>query len=101
MENLDEKLKEFAELVEKHAIEDLYRMNVACEANIISSRTSIKPGKKYTKVDIGTSGRFMVENESGKIYGIKAYGVIHRGHFYGTLDDFKERRWSRFQGRVR
>ena len=47
---------------------------------------TVTPGRKYTRVDVGMSGRFMVENDTGAIYGIKAYGVIHRGHYYGTLD---------------
>ena len=46
----------------------------------------VKPATKYTKIDIGGAGRFMVVNETGEIYGIKGYGVIHRGHFYGTLE---------------
>jgi len=37
-------------------------------------------------VDIGNSGRFMIEIETGNIFGIKGYGTVHRGHFYGTLE---------------
>ena len=48
---------------------------------------TVKAGPKYTRVDVGSSGRFMVENSTGQIYGIKAYGVIHRGHYFGTLSD--------------
>ena len=47
---------------------------------------TVKPGPKYTRIDVGSSGRFMVVNDTGEIYGIKAYGVIHRGHYFGTLD---------------
>ncbi len=60
------------------------------------SKTTIKPGKKFTKVDVGTSGKFMVENESGNIFGIKGYGVVHRGHFYGTLDTTAEYHWGEY-----
>lgn len=55
---------------------------------------SVKPGKKYTKVDVGTSGRYMVENDTGEIYGIKGYGVIHRGHHFGNLDTIAEWNWG-------
>ena len=48
---------------------------------------TVKPGPKYTRIDVGSSGRFMVVNDTGEIYGIKAYGVIHRGHYFGTLSD--------------
>ncbi len=53
----------------------------------------IRPGKKYTKVDVGDSGKYMI-TETGEIFGIKAYGVIHRGHQYGTLDTVNDWEWS-------
>ena len=55
---------------------------------------TIKMGRKYANVDIGQSGKYMVELATGAIYGIKAYGVIHRGHYYGTLDTINEWDWS-------
>lgn len=55
---------------------------------------SVKPGKKFTKVDIGSSGRYIVDNTTGEIFGIKAYGVIHRGRRYGTLDTIHDWDWS-------
>ena len=54
----------------------------------------VKMGRKYANVDVGSSGRYMVELSTGAIYGIKAYGVIHRGHFYGTLDTISEWNWG-------
>ncbi len=82
-----EKLQAFANQVQDayHA----YLLKSGTRPDIIANSThqvTIKPGPKYTKIDIGSSGRFMVVNETGQIFGIKAYGVIHRGHFYGTLD---------------
>ena len=42
------------------------------------------PGKVYTKVDVGPhhnmSGKYMVDNATGVIYGIKGYGKVHKGH---------------------
>lgn len=58
------------------------------------ARINIKPGKKYTKVDIGGSGKYMVDLSDGAIYGIKAYGVIHKGHQYGTLDTIDQWFWG-------
>ena len=55
---------------------------------------TVKPGRKYTKIDVGYSGKYMVVNETGEIYGIKAYGVIHKGHYYGTLDTINEWNWG-------
>ena len=61
------------------------------------AQSKIIPGKKYTKIDIGGSGRYMVVNGSGEIFGIKAYGVIHRGHQYGTLDTINDWNWSEYK----
>ena len=58
------------------------------------ANTRIKMGRKYANIDVGQSGKYMVELSTGNIYGIKAYGVIHRGHFYGTLDTINEYDWS-------
>jgi hypothetical protein len=60
------------------------------------SKTTVKEGKKFTKVDVGTSGKFMVENETGNIFGIKGYGVVHTGHFYGTVDTTAEYHWGNY-----
>ena len=59
-------------------------------------KVTIKPGRKYTKVDVGDSGKYMVENDTGDIYGIKAYGVIHRGHRYGNLSTIHDYYWGRY-----
>jgi hypothetical protein len=55
----------------------------------------VKPGRKYVNVDVGSSGKYMITPE-GEIYGIKGYGVIHRGHFYGTLDTINQWNWSNY-----
>jgi len=54
----------------------------------------VSMGKKFARVDIGNSGKYMVDLETGDIYGIKAYGVVHRGHRYGTLETIGEWDWS-------
>ena len=59
-----------------------------------SSMVKVTPGKKYTKVDVGDSGKYMVVNATGEIFGIKAYGVIHKGHRYGTLETINDWYWG-------
>ena len=90
---MDVKIKELAKLIEKQHIEKLYKDNLDCVANILQSKTSIKEGKKYIKIDVGNSGKYMVDKE-GNIFGIKAYGVIHRGHQYGTLETIDQYYWG-------
>ena len=58
---------------------------------------SVKPGRTYTRVDVGGSGKYMVVDATGEIFGIKAYGVIHRGHAYGTLDTIDAWDWSGYR----
>lgn len=53
-------------------------------------------GSKYTKVDVGRSGKFMVVNDTGEIFGIKGYGRIHRGHAFGTLETVSEWFWGNY-----
>lgn len=92
-------IETFAALLEADQIRGLHERQVACQGNIDNAKVKIKPGKKFTKVDVGSSGKFMVENETGNIFGIKAYGVVHRGHFYGTLDTVTEYDWSEYYPR--
>lgn len=62
---------------------------------------SIKMGRKYANIDFGGSGKYMVELATGAIYGIKAYGVIHRGHYFGTLDTLADWDWSGYRASKR
>lgn len=64
----------------------------------------VVPGPKYTKVNIGCrgnlSGKYMVENETGVIYGIKGYGKVHKGHVYGTLATVNDWYWGGYTGEL-
>jgi len=88
-----DKLTKFARLLQAQQIKRLRKDKFNCPANMLECKVTIKPGKKYTKVDIGGSGRYMIDRE-GNIYGIKAYGVIHKGHSYGTLDTINQYYWG-------
>jgi hypothetical protein len=94
--NTQQNIQQFAELVERQQIERLHKDNLACEANIINSKVTIIEGRKYTKFDVGTSGKFMIDQE-GNIFGIKAYGVIHKGHHYGTLNTINDYYWGNYK----
>lgn len=79
------------------------RLAVSCpNLDLEGGHYSVKvvPGPVYTKVDFGGSGKYMVENATGTIYGIKGYGRVHKGHWYGTLDTIAEWDWSGY-GAVR
>lgn len=96
-----DKLEAFAELLEREQIEELGRRGLACQGNLANCRVRIIPGRKYTRVNVGTSGKYMIVNDTGEIYGIKAYGVIHRGHRYGMLETINEWYWGEYVGRLK
>jgi len=93
---LDAKLKTFAELLEKQQIERLHKDNLACQVNIDNAKTYIRKGNRYIKIDVGTSGKYMID-KAGNIFGIKGYGVIHRGHQFGTLDTINDWNWGDYR----
>jgi len=94
----DPKMIAFAQLLETHQLIELRRRNLDCESNVRQCKVTIKAGKKYHKVDVGTSGKYMVEAATGKIFSIKAYGVVNKGHQYGTLDTIDEFCWGGYRG---
>lgn len=91
-----EKIKRLANLIENQQIERLRKTGLGCESNILNSKVKIKEGKKYVKIDVGSSGKYMIDCE-GNIFGIKAYGVIHKGHQYGTLDTIDLYYWGDYK----
>jgi len=71
-----------------------------------AEQVQVIEGPKYTKVDLGTegggfSGKYMIENATGIIYGIKGYGRVHKGHRYGTLATVDEWYWGGYVGEKR
>lgn len=92
----EEKLNHLTDLITQQHAETLGRKNLACEGNRLNAIGHVHQGPKYTRVDIGGSGRYMVVNETGEIFGIKGYGIIHRGHQYGTLDTVDSYYWGEY-----
>ena len=94
---MENKLKQLCEKITKESIERLIFTKLDCQCNRDNVITHYITGKKYTKVDVGTSGRYMVDNVTQEIFGIKAYGVINKAHFYGTLDTIEDYFWGDFK----
>jgi len=63
-----------------------------------SCHVTIEYGNKYAKINVGRSGKYMIilpgNPGEGRIHGIKAYGVIHHKHIYGTLDTINDWNWG-------
>ena len=79
-------IEELAQKIQDGEQASLRKAKLDCEANLKNTITSIKQGRKWTAINVGYSGKYMI-NPQGEIYGIKAYGVPHLGHYYGTLDN--------------
>jgi hypothetical protein len=92
------KLERFRRLVEEGQIADLKRRKLDCQGNLDGAKTTVVLGRKFSRVNTDRSGKYMVDNATGEIYGIKAYGVVHRGHRYGTLDTVDEWDWAGYVG---
>lgn len=90
----ESKLQRLAQLIEEQTAESLKARGLWI-GNERDAKVTITPGTKYTKVDRGSSGKYMVDRD-GNIWGIKAYGVPHKGHHYGTLDTIDQYYWGRY-----
>lgn len=99
MNDYQYKLEQFALALQVQSQIGCKVAGVGCQANLDHCRTAIVPGLKYDKVDIGSSGRYMVDRCTGAIYGIKGYGQIHKGHCYGTLDTINTFWWGGYTAR--
>jgi len=86
---------ELAKLIEDQQIDRLKKENLGCDANILNVRTKVIKGRKYTKINIGGSGRYMVDKE-GIIYGIKGYGQVNIKNTFGTLDTAGHYYWGQY-----
>lgn len=87
-----------AEIIAKQTHDRFIKEGMDWRVHAHNYLVTVKPGNKYTKIDIGTSGKYMIDAD-GNIFGIKAYGVIHRGHYYGTLDTISQYDWSGYVAR--
>ena len=97
MENLDAKLEAFRARLEADQLEGLKRHGVDCEPNRHGVKCWIKGGKKYAHINVGSSGKYVVVLATGEIFGIKGYGVIHRGYQFGTLDIIADYEWGEYR----
>ena len=92
-----DKLQALCDKITKESQARLIKENLGCQCNLDNVVCHYKIAPKYTKIDDKTSGRYMIENSTGEIYGIKAYGVIHRGHYYGNLDTINNYNWGYYR----
>lgn len=95
---MKDKLQTFADLVHNDTIDHTKKTypNINATYREQEARVTTRPGKKYTKVDVGRSGKYMVVIATGEIFGIKAYGVIHKGKRYGNLDTIHNYYWGEY-----
>ena len=95
--NTTEKLEAFRAHLEFECMRGLIAQGYILTLDIHPHACRVELGNKYAKVDVGGphwSGRYMVDLATEEIFGIKGYGVIHRGHQYGTLDTINDFDWS-------
>lgn len=94
-----QKLEALANLLEKQQMERLAKEGITLEVHAPNYKSRIVVGKKYAKIDLGTCGKLMVDMTTEEIFGIKGYGVVHKGHVYGTLDTIGDWYWGYYKPR--
>lgn len=95
-------IEPFASLLEREQRTDFtenYPGAYLDERRDAACKVTVKLGQKFAKVDVGTSGKYMVDLETGEIFSIKGYGVVHRGHRFGSLDTINEWDWRGYRAR--
>lgn len=95
---MEEKIKNLCDKITKESHVYLIKCGYGCQHNLDNAIAHYHIGKKYIRVDVGGSGRYMVDLQ-GNIFGIKAYGVIHKGHCYGNLDTINEYFWGDYKAK--
>ena len=93
---MEEKLKALCDKITQQGQGRLKKEGLGCQVNLDHAIAHYKIGNKYIKIDVGNSGRYMID-KTGQIFGIKAYGVIHPGLYYGTMDTINDYYWGDYQ----
>jgi len=96
---MDPKIEALARLIQTQQYERMIKEGHTPGFAKTSASVKLKEGRKFTKIDVGGCGKYMVENSTGNVFGIHAYGQVHRGHQYGTLDTTDQFDWSGYQAR--
>lgn len=96
--NFQAKVDAFAALLHEQQLAELSKKKLTFNGWEKHADVGVHYAKKYVRVDVGNSGKYLVDVD-GNIWGIKSYGVIHRGHQYGTLDTIHEWDWSYYQAK--
>jgi len=93
-ENYGAFLQKFAKMLEKKAYQYFADKFGEDKANGIFKKdwkVKVKPGKKYIKVDLGNSGKFMMNKNDGHLYFIKGYGKVDLRKNFGRIDNIIKR----------
>ena len=96
---LNGKVQAFADLLHEQQLAAYLKQYPNSTLAETNTQVFVRPRQKYIAVDVDTSGKYLVVRETGEIFGIKGYGVLHRGHRYGTLDTIHDWDWSGYVGR--
>ena len=95
MKTLMDKIEDFAALIQEQTQRHYQEQGYSWNGWENNCKTEVKPGRKYIKIDVGFSGKYMVDMD-GNIYGIKAYGVINKKKQYGTVDTTDQYYWGKY-----
>jgi len=87
----------FSARIEKETIERLHADGLSCQANIDNARVTVKPGRKYAKIVVGSGVRYFVRKSDGVIFASVSRNAPNCNRSFGTLwtvDDFN---WGAYE----
>ena len=87
-------LQAFADLLGEHQLARHAQEGLTYPGHEKAAQVRTHFGKKFARVDVGASGKYMVDLDTLEIFGVKGYGVVHRGHCYGTLNTIHAWNWG-------
>jgi hypothetical protein len=92
------KIMRFKQLLEQQMLAHGLAKGLARE--LIDYCVSVHFARRYTRIDTGrpdapaSEGRYLVDNWTGQIFGLRAYGVPNKKKQYGTLDTIDDWDWG-------
>lgn len=95
---MDAKITALAERMSSERLDKMRASGYSYPGYEDNAKATVIPGRKYTKIDIGGSGKLMID-EAGHIFGIKGYGQVNKSRQYGTLDTIESFYWGDYYPR--
>lgn len=91
-------LEAFCARITTDQIHRLQDHGLVCDANMKSAvATVMKPGRVWTRIQIGSSVRYFVHNVSGQIFASASWRKPNTNRFFGMIDTIDQFDWGNYE----